>query len=90
MFIDSAGLDEHFLEDDIPADQYKDVKKKSIKQSGESDDKLKKHLEDWKKDEAKWKEGTRVWKKNDAKAKGALGKVIPNSIYMEIADLKMF
>jgi hypothetical protein len=31
-----------------------------------------------------------VWKKEDAKAKGALGKVLPNSIYIEISEFKHF
>ena len=51
-FVDSAGLNEHFLEDDIPANQYEDIKPKLIKQSRESNDDLEKHLEDWKKDKA--------------------------------------
>ena len=38
----------------------------------------------WKDGEAKWKEGLVAWEKDDAKAHTAFGKVVPNSIFMEL------
>ena len=36
------------------------------------------------------KEEATAWEKRDVKARGVLGKVIPNSIYMEISEFKRF
>ena len=44
----------------------------------------------WNDGEEKWAEGTRAWKKEDAKASSALGKVISNSLFMEVAGLGTF
>jgi len=89
-YLDSVGLDEHFSKDNCPANSYEDIEAKPTKDPRESDDDHKKCLDVWIDGEAKWKEGVRVWKKDDAKARAVLGKVVPNSIYMEISEFKSF
>ena len=89
-YLDSAGLDEHLDKDNAPAKSYEDIEAKPAKQPNEKDDDFKKRLDVWNKGKGKWKEGTRAWKKEDAKARAALGKVVPNSIYMEISEFKTF
>ena len=44
----------------------------------------------WKEGKEKWIEDVKVWEKEDTKAQGALGKVLPNSIFMEIAKYDHF
>ncbi|KAF9646658.1 hypothetical protein BDM02DRAFT_3262142 [Thelephora ganbajun] len=90
IYMDNAGLDEHFLKDNTPAENYEVIEAKPTKKADESDDGHKKRMDVWNDREAKWKEGTRAWKKEDAKARVALGKVVPNSIHMEILEFKMF
>ena len=89
-YMDGAGLDEHFSKDNCPAASYEDIEAKPTKKTGETDDALGKRIDVWNDGEAKWKEGARAWKKEDAKARGALGKVVPNSVYMEISEFKTF
>ena len=89
-YMDSAGLDEHPVKDNVPAERYENVETKPTQKAGEDADKFQKHLDVWNDGEVKWKEGARAWKKEDAKARAALGKVMPNSIYMEISEFRMF
>ena len=89
-YMDSAGLDEHFLEENYPAVSYKATEAKLIKKSSETDEELAKRMDVWNDGEAKWKEKARAWKKDDAKARAALGKVLPNSVYMEISESRAF
>ena len=87
--MDSAGLDEHFQENHSPADSYEKIEAKPIRKDKESDDDHQKRMDVWKDGETKWKEEARAWKEN-TKARGALGKVVPNSLYMEISEFKTF
>jgi hypothetical protein len=89
-YMDSTGLDEHFAKENAPAKTYEEVEAKPTKKTGESTEDLAKRVDVWNDGEVKWKEEARAWKKSDAKAKGALGKVVPNSIYMEISEFKHF
>ena len=90
VYMVSVGLDEHFLEDNIPAERYEMIEVKPIKEQDESDEDHQKHMDVWKDGEVKWKKNTRAWNKDDAKAISALGKVLPNSIYMEMSESMMF
>ena len=90
IFMHGAELSEHYSEDDnTPADRYDDIEKKPIKKDQEADDEYKKHLNDWKEGEAEWKEDTKKWR-NNARAMGALRKVIPALMFMDVADLRTF
>lgn len=89
-YMDSVGLDEHFIKANAPAEKYEDIEAQPTKGTSESKDDFQKRLDVWNEGETKWKEETRAWKKEDAKARAALGKVTPNSIYMEISEFKMF
>ena len=86
----SAGLDEHFDNSKTPAKSYEDIEAKPTKQSGEKDNDFKKCLDVWTEGEDKWKEGVRAWMKEDAKTKAMLGKVLPNSVFMEFVELETF
>ena len=87
-YMDSAGLDEHFLKENTPAESY--VVAKPTKEKDESDTDHKKRTSVWNDGESKWKEAMRTWRKDDAKARAALGKVVPNSIYMVISEFRTF
>ena len=89
-YIQSVGLDSHFLAINYPAESYEDIEAKPVKRTGEADDAFAKRTDVWTEGKEKWTETSKVWKKDNAKAKAALGKVVPNSIYMEIADHKDF
>jgi hypothetical protein len=86
----SVGLNEHFSEDNTPAESYEAIEAKPMKKVDETDDNLRKHMIVWNDGEAKWKEWARVWEKEDAKAISALSKVLPNSIFMEISETGVF
>ena len=88
--LDSLGLDAHFSEANYPAKSYDDVEAKPIKAPTESDDDFGKRMTVWSEGEEKWLEKQRAWKKEDAKARIALGKVVPNSLYLEISENKRF
>ena len=47
-YIDSTGLDEHFLEENVPAEGYEMIKAKPVKQQDESDEDHQKHKDVWK------------------------------------------
>lgn len=85
-----AGLETHFLVNNYPAGSYDAVEAKPKKVSGESDDALQKRIDAWKGGEDKWKEGVKAWKSENAKARAVLGRVIPDSIYMEISEHRHF
>ena len=87
-YMDSAGLYEHFRKENTPAKSY--VEAKPTKEKDESDTDYKKRMSVWNDGESKWKKATRRWKKDDAEARAALGKVVPNSIYMEISEFRTF
>lgn len=89
-YMESAGLEDHFTKSNYPAERYEDIAAKPMKEANETDDDLKKRMGVWNDGEAKWKEDARTWKKEDAKARAALGKVVPDSIYMEISESKTF
>jgi hypothetical protein len=89
-YMDSVGLDEHFTKDSTPAESYEAIEEKPTKKTNETDDDHRKRMIVWENGEAKWKEGTRMWKKEDARARATLGMVLPNSIYMEISEVKTF
>ena len=83
-YMDSAGLDEHFIKSNYPTERYEDTEAKpEIKKEEDTGD-FQKRVDAWKDGEVKWKEGVKTWKKEDAKARAALGKVLPNSVYMDM------
>jgi hypothetical protein len=67
--MDSAGLDEHFAKDNVPADSYEKIEAKPIKKDKESDDDYQKRVDVWTDGEAMWKKGAKTWKKETLGAK---------------------
>ena len=53
VYMVSVGLDEHFLEDNIPAKRYEMIEVKPIKEQDESDEDHQKHMDVWKDGEVK-------------------------------------
>ena len=90
FYLCGAGLDNDLAKSQYSAESYKDIEPKPTKSSTENNDDFSKRMDIWNDGEEKWAEGTRAWKKEDAKASSALGKVISNSLFMEVVGLGTF
>lgn len=83
--LEGLGLVAHFDLTKYPVSDYNQIEQKPEQTSGETKNDFDKRMEVWKEGEAKWMEGVSTWKKDGAKARTALGKVLPNSMYVEVA-----
>ena len=89
-YLESIELDGRFDAANHPAEDYGGIYPRPEKTTHGSDEALAERMGIWKDSEAKWKEGTRAWRREDAMAKGALGGVLSDSIFMELLRFETF
>ena len=84
-YVEGLGIFTHFDIKNYPASDYNKIKKKPNQGSQEPEADFKKRLTVWKEGEKEWKAEVLTWKKNDTRARSVFGRVIPNSMHMEIS-----
>ena len=90
IYLASIGLGGHFDAANYPAGNYEDIEPMPEKIAHGPVDALAKRMDAWRDGEAKWKESVKAWKREDAMAMLTLGRVLPDSIFLEILEFKTF